>query len=84
MALALILDYFWQKEKLAFSLYLWGFTSYLPQQFLYFLPEPQVHPFLVYIVLCDIYSIISFSRKNRSRKNWYYVIYIVHVELYIF
>jgi len=41
MALALILDYFRQKEKLAFSLILLGFASYLPQHCLYFFPLPH-------------------------------------------
>jgi hypothetical protein len=29
------------QEKLVFSLILLGFASYLPQHFLYFLPEPH-------------------------------------------
>lgn len=66
------------------SLFYKGLRGYLPQQFLYFLPLPHVRPFLVYIVLCDIYSIISFSRRNGSEKNWYYAIHIVHIVLCVF
>ena len=51
---------FWQKEKLAFSLIISGFASYLPQHCLYFLPLPHANhleifiQFLVHIVLCII------------------------------
>ena len=57
---------------------------YFPQQFLYFFPEPQIHPFSVYMILWNIYSIIYISRENGSERYWYYVIHIVYIELYIF
>ena len=66
------------------SLFYKGLWGYLPQHCLYFLPEPQVRPFSVYMILWNIYSIIYFSRKNESERYWYYVIHIVYIELYIF
>ena len=78
MDLTSLFRYFITKEKLVFSLYLWDFTSYLPQHCLYFLPLPHVRPSLVYIVLCDIYSIIRFPRYY---KVWDDLVYIVHIVL---
>ena len=43
--------YFITKEKLAFFLYLWGFTSYFPQHCLYFLPLPHGCQCLVFLPL---------------------------------
>ena len=52
--------------------------SYLPQHCLYFLPEPHVHPFLVFIVLYDIYSIMRFTNDY---KVWQCLVYMVHIVL---
>ena len=41
---------FFRKRKTRIFLYLWDFTSYLPQHCLYFLPLPHAHALLVYIV----------------------------------
>ena len=57
MVLKSILGYFWKKEKLAFSLILSEFASYLPWHCLYFLPLPHA-PFLSILSLYLVHIVL--------------------------
>ena len=52
---------FCQKEKLAFSLILSGFASYLPQHCLYFLPLPHVVRTPIFIILIIFIILLIFQ-----------------------
>lgn len=83
MDLALILDYFRQKEKLVFSLYLWDFTSYLPQHCLYFLPLPQVVETPIFIILIIFIILLIFQGLIVLVTYYIYNIYSIFVIINI-
>lgn len=57
------------------------FISYLPQQFLYFLPEPQAHALLVYIVLLLLSLLLLFQSKSGSVTFSTYSIYVTIITM---
>ena len=77
MVLKPILGFFCQKEKLVFSLYLWEFTSYLPQHCLYLRPLPHANHLEVFIQLSVhiVLCIISLFHGHLA----VFIISIIHI-----
>ena len=70
---------FFNFAKLSQTLYL----SHFPQQFLYFLPEPQVLPNPIFIVFMVLLELLVFQGKSGSEVSDIYGIYSTMITINI-